>query len=89
MVPRLTTPFHAQHPNVRLTVLSQTSQQIQRAIDNFEIDIGVTYLDNEPLAHVRRSPSTGSAMLVTPARGRSAGAGGSPGPRRPACRCRC
>jgi DNA-binding transcriptional LysR family regulator len=70
MVPRLTTPFHAQHPNVRLTVLSQTSQQIQRAIDNFEIDIGVTYLDNEPLAHVRTFPFYRERyVLVTPAEG--------------------
>jgi DNA-binding transcriptional LysR family regulator len=70
MVPRLTTPFHAQHSNVRLTVLSQTSQQIQRAIDNFEIDIGVTYLDNEPLAHVRTVPFYRERyVLVTPGEG--------------------
>ena len=70
MVPRLTTPFHAAHPNVRLTVLSQTSQQIQRAIDNFEIDIGVTYLDNEPLAHVRTVPFYRERyVLVTPTEG--------------------
>ena len=70
MMPRLTTPFHAKHPNVRLTVLSQTSQQIQRAIDNFEVDIGVTYLDNEPLAHVRTLPFYRERYaLVTPAEG--------------------
>ena len=67
MVPRLTTPFHARHPLVRLTVLSQTSNQIQRAIDNFEIDIGLTYLDNEPLARVRTLPLYRERyVLVTP-----------------------
>src|SRR5262249_49356487 len=48
--------------------LSQSSQQIQRSIDNFEIDIGVTYLDNEPLAHVRTLPYYRERYaLVTPA----------------------
>jgi DNA-binding transcriptional LysR family regulator len=70
MVPRLTTPFHARHPNVALSVLSQTSQQIQRALDNFEIDIGVTYLDNEPLTHVRTLPFYRERyVLVTPREG--------------------
>jgi DNA-binding transcriptional LysR family regulator len=67
MVPRLTTPFHGRHPNVALSVFSQTSQQIQRALDNFEIDVGVTYLDNEPLAHVRTLPFYRERyILVTP-----------------------
>jgi DNA-binding transcriptional LysR family regulator len=67
MVPRLTTPFHARHPSVALSVLSQTSQQIQRALDNFEIDIGVTYLDNEPLANVQTLPFYRERyVLVTP-----------------------
>jgi DNA-binding transcriptional LysR family regulator len=67
MVPRLTTPFHTRHSNVALSVISQTSQQIQRALDNFEIDIGVTYLDNEPLAHVQTLPFYRERyVLVTP-----------------------
>jgi DNA-binding transcriptional LysR family regulator len=37
-------------------VQSQTSRAIQRALDAFEIDGGVTYLDNEPLENVRRTP---------------------------------
>ena len=68
MVPRLTTPFHALHPNVALSVLSQTSKQIQRDLDNFEIDIGVTYLDNEPLAHAQTFPFYRERyVLLTPA----------------------
>jgi DNA-binding transcriptional LysR family regulator len=33
-----------------------TSRAIQRALDALEIDAGLTYLENEPLEHVRRLP---------------------------------
>jgi DNA-binding transcriptional LysR family regulator len=56
MVARLTTPFRAKHPNVRFTVLSRTSALVLRLLDEFEIDAGITYLDNEPLGHVRVLP---------------------------------
>jgi DNA-binding transcriptional LysR family regulator len=49
----LTTPFAARHPLVRFNIVSQTSIEIQRGLDDFEIDVGVTYLDNDPLARVR------------------------------------
>ena len=56
VVSHLTAPFYARYPNVTVTVLSQTSQEIQRGIDEFEIDAGVTYLDNEPMERVRAKP---------------------------------
>lgn len=56
IVSHLTSPFHALYPNVTVTVLSQTSQEIQRGIDEFELDAGVTYLDNEPMERVRARP---------------------------------
>jgi LysR substrate binding domain len=37
-------------------VTSQTSIEIQRHLDEFNLDVGVTYLDNEPLARVRTLP---------------------------------
>jgi DNA-binding transcriptional LysR family regulator len=49
----VTAPFSAAHPGVSITILSQSSIEIQRALDAFEIDIGMTYLDNEPLINVR------------------------------------
>ncbi len=52
----VTTPFCIQHPRVNITVLSQSSIEIQRALDAFEIDIAITYLDNEPLINVRTHP---------------------------------
>lgn len=48
--------FCADHPAATVEVQSMTSRAIQRALDAFEIDAGVTYLDNEPLENVRRAP---------------------------------
>ncbi|HTV32470.1 MAG TPA: LysR family transcriptional regulator [Methylocella sp.] len=45
----LTIPFQARHPGVRFTVLSKTSREILAMLDDFQIDAGLTYLDNEPL----------------------------------------
>lgn len=36
--------FRHSHPNVRLTIRSRTLTQIDRELEDFEIDIGVTYL---------------------------------------------
>ena len=52
----LSAPFYERFPKVAITVLSLNSQEIEQGISNFEIDAGITYLDNEPLAHVRAKP---------------------------------
>ncbi|MGL4291299.1 MAG: LysR family transcriptional regulator [Phreatobacter sp.] len=56
MVAHITGPFSVRFPAVSLTVLSLTSQEIQSRIDNFELDVGLTYLDNEPLERVISKP---------------------------------
>ncbi len=56
MIAALTTPFRAKHPGVKFSVMSMTSLQILEALDNLEIDAGITYLDNEPLGTVRSLP---------------------------------
>ncbi len=56
MVPALTTPYRAKYPGVRFTILSRTSIEIRNALENLEIDAGITYLDNEPLGRVRTVP---------------------------------
>jgi len=56
MVAALTTPYRARHPDVRFTVISQTSIQILTLLENLEIDAGITYLDNEPLGRVTAVP---------------------------------
>lgn len=56
MVAAITTPYRARHPDVRFTILSQTSIQILMLLENLEIDAGITYLDNEPLGRVNTVP---------------------------------
>lgn len=56
MTAMLTTPFRMRHPNVRFSILSRTSVEILRMLENLEVDAGLTYLDNEPLGHVTAVP---------------------------------
>ena len=56
VVSHLTAPFYARYPKVTVTVLSLTSNEIARGIENFELEAGLTYLDNEPLPLVRSKP---------------------------------
>ncbi len=44
--------FRATHPNVDFTVLSRNSVEILDMLENFDVDAGISYLDNEPLGHV-------------------------------------
>jgi DNA-binding transcriptional LysR family regulator len=52
----LTARFSSAHPAAAIDIQSMTSRAIQRALDAFEIDGGMTYLENEPLENVRRVP---------------------------------
>src|ERR1700722_18645756 len=52
----LTAPFAAIHSKTRFQITSQTSIEIQRELDDFTIDVGLTYLDNDPLSRVRTVP---------------------------------
>jgi DNA-binding transcriptional LysR family regulator len=56
MVRELTTAFQALHPGVNFVVLSRASVEILELIDNLEIDVGITYLANEPLGKVASVP---------------------------------
>jgi len=55
-VARLTAPFCAKYDNVTVDVQSISSVEIQRGLDKFELDAGITYLENEPLTNVRKTP---------------------------------
>ena len=52
MIAALTTPFRDKHPGVTFSILSRTSIEVLSLLDNFDIDAGITYLDNEPLGRV-------------------------------------
>jgi len=56
LVAAITGPFSERYPAVTLTIMSLTSNAIQNAVDNFDIDVGITYLDNEPLDRVISKP---------------------------------
>lgn len=44
----LTVPMRRRYPDINLTVLSMTSDQILTRLDNLEADIGISYVDTEP-----------------------------------------
>ena len=53
---KLTARFNRKHPKVTMTVLSRTSSEILSMIENFTVDAGVSYLDNEPMGKVTTAP---------------------------------
>ena len=74
MVALVTTPFADKYPETTTAILSMTSKEIQRGLDDFDLDVGLTYLDNEPLVRVRTVPLYRERyVLVTPADGPFAG----------------
>lgn len=52
----LTPPLCATHPGITVSVYSLNSRQIERGLHDFELELGVTYLDSEPLTGVRTLP---------------------------------
>lgn len=48
---RFATHFAQLHPNVKISILSRTSNHIIEMLENFEIELGLTYIDNEPLGN--------------------------------------
>ena len=55
-VPTLTAPFVASNPGVTVSVLSRSSAEILSLLENLEIDVGITYLENEPVGKVTQIP---------------------------------
>lgn len=53
MAALITKAIQARHPSIELTVLSQSSIDILRCLEEFSIDVGLTYLDNEPIEGMR------------------------------------
>jgi len=56
IISQITGPFSTKYPGVSIAVLSMSSQGIERGIEDFEIDVGVTYLDAEPIEKVKAKP---------------------------------
>jgi DNA-binding transcriptional LysR family regulator len=53
MAALLTKAIQARHPEIELTVLSYSSIEILRHLEEFSIDVGLTYIDNEPIEGMR------------------------------------
>ncbi len=68
IVARLTAPLQARHPGIAFTILSRTSAEILKLLQDLEIDAGISYLDNEPLGHVRTVPLYGESYRLMTAK---------------------
>lgn len=70
LVPAVTDPLHDRHPQVKVTVWSTSSIEIQQGLDQFELDAGMTYIENEPLHGVLvRELYIERYVLLTPEHG--------------------
>lgn len=52
----ITERFCAANPMATVNIRSMTSRAIAEGLDAFELDGGITYLENEPIPHVHRLP---------------------------------
>ena len=74
IVSQLTGPFFARFPGVTVAVLSLNSHEIERGIEDFELDAGLTYLDAEPIGRMKTKPlCIEEYVFLTPATGALAG----------------
>lgn len=66
--PELTLPFMARHVGVSLSVVTMSADAILSQIDNLELDVGITYIDTEPLQRFQTVPlyEERYALLVAP-----------------------
>ena len=70
IVSQLTGPFTTKFPGVTYAVLSLNSQEIERRIEDFELDVGLTYLDAEPIERIKAKPiCVEEYVFLTPSRG--------------------
>jgi len=56
MIPYLTRDVRRLHPHIDFTIMSLSSEEILRGLDDYSIDAGITYLDNEPINGLVATP---------------------------------
>src|ERR1700754_3432876 len=70
----LTTPFCERHPRARVSLESLSSQEITHRLGEVELDVAMTYLDDDGLEHVRKTPLYEERyLLLTPDDGERTG----------------
>ncbi len=63
----LAAAFANKHPGVSFADLEMASVEVLRALSAFDVDVGITYIDNEPVERVRTLPmGYEEYVLVTP-----------------------
>ncbi|MEZ5077135.1 MAG: LysR family transcriptional regulator [Solirubrobacterales bacterium] len=55
-IANLAEPLLRDHPSIEVEVRSLSSNEISAQLESFDIDAGITYLDNEPLGRLRSKP---------------------------------
>ena len=71
--PRITARFRERHPRMRVRLISMNSRQIAHGLEHGELEAGLTYLDNEPLARVDAVPLWDERYLLVTSAGASFG----------------
>jgi DNA-binding transcriptional LysR family regulator len=67
VVSLLTTPFCERHTNARVTLESLSSRDITHKLADFDLDVAMTYLDDDTLGQVRKTPLYEERyLLLTP-----------------------
>ena len=56
MIPYLTKDMRRLHPHIDFTIMSLSSEAILRGIEDYSLDAGITYLDNEPIHGLLATP---------------------------------
>lgn len=56
MVAQLARRMMERHPGVDFTVLSHATEEILRGLNDFSLDVGIAYLDNEPIEGLLATP---------------------------------
>ena len=56
MIPLMNKAVRALHPRIDFAVMSMSSEEILRALEDYSIDVGITYLDNEPITGLMAWP---------------------------------
>lgn len=56
MIPNISNSFLKKYPNVKIEFYSRSSHSIILGLEQFELDLGITYLENEPLGKLTSIP---------------------------------
>ncbi|HEX5507926.1 MAG TPA: LysR family transcriptional regulator substrate-binding protein, partial [Pseudolabrys sp.] len=64
LVAKITVPFRQRHPTVRFTVLARSSSVLLNLLHEREVDVGFTYLTNEPIGDASAIPLYRESYLL-------------------------